>query len=65
MVFLYIEYPCPSMPKPLSIDEFKGNAGRNYPWIIKEPEGDILPGHSIPLPYKAITWLYYLSFSCI
>lgn len=47
-VFRYIEYPRPLMPKVLSIDEFKGNAGRKYQGIITDPLGkkvlDILPG---------------------
>lgn len=47
-VFKFIDYTNTTMPRVLSIDEFKGNAGRKYQGIITDPVNkkvlDILPG---------------------
>lgn len=47
-VFSFINYTNTSLPRVLSIDEFKGNAGRKYQGIITDPVHkkvlDILPG---------------------
>ena len=47
-VFKYINYANPKMPEVLSIDEFKGNAGRKFQGIITDPKNkkvlDILEG---------------------
>lgn len=47
-VFKYIDYTNTKMPEVLSIDEFKGNAGRKYQCIITDPKNknvlDILEG---------------------
>ncbi len=47
-VFRFIDYNNTTMPRVLSIDEFKGNAGRKYQAIITDPANrkvlDILPG---------------------
>lgn len=47
-VFKYIQYTNTSMPKVLSIDEFKWNAGRKFQGIITDPKNrtvlDILEG---------------------
>lgn len=47
-IFRFIEYPKPPMPRVLSIDEFKGNAGRKFQGILTDPVNkkvlDILPG---------------------
>jgi len=47
-IFMFINYTNTIMPIVLSIDEFKGNAGRKYQAIITDPVNkkvlDILPG---------------------
>jgi len=47
-VFKYINYPKAKLPKVLSIDEFKGNAGKKYQCILTDPKNkkvlDILEG---------------------
>lgn len=47
-IFKYIDYKCSYMPTVLSIDEFKGNAGRKFQGIITDPKNkkvlDILEG---------------------
>lgn len=47
-IFKFLNYPRPQMPQVLSIDEFKGNAGRKFQGIITDPKNkkvlDILPG---------------------
>lgn len=47
-IFRFIHYPPSPMPTVLSIDEFKGDAGRKYQGIITDPKNkkvlDILPG---------------------
>jgi len=47
-IFKFIEYTNTTMPRVLSIDEFKGNAGRKFQGIITDPVNkkvlDILPG---------------------
>lgn len=47
-IFSFIDYSNTTMPHVLSIDEFKGNAGRKYQCIITDPVNkkvlDILPG---------------------
>lgn len=46
-IFDRVSYPRPSLPKVLSIDEFKGNAGRKFQCILTDPVAhkvlDILP----------------------
>ena len=46
-IFDRISYPKPKLPKVLSIDEFKGNAGRKFQCILTDPVAhqvlDILP----------------------
>lgn len=46
-IFDRISYPKPMLPKVLSIDEFKGNAGRKFQCILTDPVAhqvlDILP----------------------
>lgn len=46
-IFDRISYPRPKLPKVLSIDEFKGNAGRKFQCILTDPVShnvlDILP----------------------
>ena len=36
-IFKFIDYTRATMPRVLSIDEFKGNAGRKYQGIITDP----------------------------
>lgn len=46
-IFDHVSYPRPSLPKVLSIDEFKGNAGSKFQCILTDPVAhkvlDILP----------------------
>lgn len=47
-IFRFLNHSKPSMPNVLSIDEFKGNAGRKFQGILTDPKHkrvlDILPG---------------------
>ncbi|PKM58492.1 MAG: hypothetical protein CVU98_00840 [Firmicutes bacterium HGW-Firmicutes-3] len=47
-LFIFIDYTNTSLPRVLSIDEFKGNAGHKYQGILTDPVNkkvlDILPG---------------------
>jgi transposase len=47
-LFKFIDYTNTSLPRVLSIDEFKGNAGRKYQGILTDPVNkkvlDVLPG---------------------
>lgn len=61
-IFRFINYPAPKMPHVLSIDEFKGNAGRKFQGIITDPKNhkvlDILPGRE-----KHILTSYFKQFN--
>lgn len=60
-IFSFIDYTNTTLPRVLSIDEFKGNAGRKYQGIITDPVNkkvlDILPGRE-----QHILTSYFRSF---
>lgn len=60
-MFDHVEYPRPKLPQVLSIDEFKGNAGRKYQCILADPvKGKVLD--ILPTKNSVELKLYFLNF---